>query len=252
MQERLGTARSGAIAGGLAATAARFSDDVLLWARSDESAQRARGTVDKICGRLSGEVHARHVHIVTDLADLAPATYVVEAIAEVHDAKAGLIEELDRHVAHDAVVATTTSSLSVGALAGAGSHPHRFVGLHVFNPVPKMKLVEVVFPQGTSGTTRDRTLALCAELGKVAVEVPDAPGFVVNRLLFPFLFSAVDLLESSGLRPEAIDECMRLGASHPMGPLELLVFFGLDVAESIGDEIGVPVPERFRGLVADG
>src|SRR3954447_9608335 len=138
MQERLGIAGSGAIACGLAATAARFSDDVLLWARSDESAQRARGTVDQICGRLGGEVHARHVHIVTDLADLAPATYVVEAIAEVHDAKGGLTEALPRHAAHAAVVATTTSSLSVGALAGAGSYPPRLVGLHVFNPVPKM------------------------------------------------------------------------------------------------------------------
>jgi 3-hydroxybutyryl-CoA dehydrogenase len=252
MQERLGIAGSGAIACGLAATAARFSDDVLLWARSEESAERARGTVDKICGRLSGEVAATHVHVVTELAELGAATYVVEAIAEVHDAKAGLIADLDRHVAHDAVVATTTSSLSVGALAETSAHAHRFVGLHVFNPVPKMKLVEVVFPKGVSGETRDRTLQLCADLGKVAVEVPDAAGFVVNRLLFPFLFSAVDLLESSGLRPEAIDECMRLGASHPMGPLELLDFVGLDVAEAIGDEIGVPVPERVRKLVAEG
>jgi len=252
MQERLGIAGSGAIACGLAATAARFSEDVLLWARSEESAERAHGTVEKVCGRLSGTVNAKHVRIVTDLAELGAATYVVEAIAEVHDAKAALISDLDAHVAHDAVVATTTSSLSVGALAKAGTHPHRFVGLHVFNPVPKMKLVEVVFPQGTSGETRDRTLSLCADLGKVAVEVPDAPGFVVNRLLFPYLFSAVDLMESSGLKPEAIDECMRLGASHPMGPLELLDFVGLDVAEAIGDEIGVTVPERVRALVADG
>lgn len=252
MQERLGVAGSGAIACGLAATAARHSDDVVLWARSEESAERARGTVEKVCGRLSGEVQAKHVRVVTDLAEFGDRTFVVEAIAEIHDAKADLIADLDRHVPHDAVMATTTSSLSVEALAATGSHPHRFVGLHVFNPVPKMKLVEVIFPKGASGQTRDRTLALCAELGKVAVEVPDSPGFVVNRLLFPYLFSAVDLLESSGLRPEAIDECMRLGASHPMGPLELLDFVGLDVAEAIGDEIGVAVPERIRGLVAEG
>lgn len=252
MQERLGIAGSGAIACGLAATAARHADDVLLWARSEESAERARATVEKVCGRLSGEVQAKHVRIVTDLAALGDATFVVEAIAEVHDAKFALIEDLDRHVAHDAIMATTTSSLSIEALAKASEHPHRFVGLHVFNPVPKMKLVEVIFPKGVSGQTRDRTLALCAELGKVAVEVPDAPGFVVNRLLFPFLFSAVELLDSSGLRPEAIDECMRLGASHPMGPLELLDFVGLDVAEAIGDEIGVRVPDRIRDLVAAG
>ena len=252
MQERLGIAGSGAIACGLAATAARHSDDVLLWARSEESAERARATVEKVCGRLSGEVQAKHVHVVTDLSELSAATYVVEAISEVHDAKAELIADLDRHIPPESIIATTTSSLSVTALAESGSHPHRFVGLHVFNPVPKMKLVEVIFPRAASGKTRDRTLSLCADLGKVAVEVPDTPGFVVNRLLFPFLFSAVDLLESSGLRPEAIDECMRLGASHPMGPLELLDFVGLDVAEAIGDEIGVAVPERIRALVADG
>jgi 3-hydroxybutyryl-CoA dehydrogenase len=252
MQERLGIAGSGAIACGLAATAARHADDVVLWARSEESAGRARATVEKLCGRLSGEVQAKHVHVVTDLAELGGATFVVEAIAEVHDAKIALIEELDRHVAHDAIMATTTSSLSIAALAQAGEHPHRFVGLHVFNPVAKMKLVEVIFPHGVSGRTRDRTLALCADLGKVAVEVPDSAGFVVNRLLFPYLFSAVELMASSGLRPEAIDECMRLGASHPMGPLELLDFVGLDVAEAIGDEIGVAVPQRIRALVAEG
>lgn len=252
MQERLGIAGSGAIACGLAATAARFSADVVLWARSEESAERARTTVEKLCGRLSGEVQAKHVRVVTSLSELGAASFVVEAIAEVHDAKASLIADLDAHVAHEAVVATTTSSLSVSALAAASEHPHRFVGLHVFNPVPKMKLVEVVFPQAVSGKTRDRTLSFCADLGKVAVEVPDTPGFVVNRLLFPYLFSAVALLESSGMRPEAVDECMRLGASHPMGPLELLDFVGLDVAEAIGDEIGVEVPARIRALVAEG
>src|SRR4051794_36246570 len=113
MQERLGIAGSGAIACGLAATAARFSSEVLLWARSDKSAERARATVDRICGRLSGEVAATHVRIVTALEELSAASYVVEAIAEVHDAKASLIADLDHHVAPDAVVATTTSSLSV-------------------------------------------------------------------------------------------------------------------------------------------
>ena len=252
MEERLGIAGSGAIACGLAATAARHADDVLLWARSEDSAVRARGTVEKVCGRLSGAAQAKHVRVVTDIADLGAATYVVEAIAEVHDAKASLVAELETHVSPEAIMATTTSSLSVQALAEASGHPHRFVGLHVFNPVPKMKLVEVIFPAEASAETRERTLALCEDLGKTAVEVPDSAGFVVNRLLFPFLFSAVDLLESSGLRPDAVDECMKLGASHPMGPLELLDFVGLDVAEAIGDEIGVAVPNRIRSLVAEG
>src|SRR5690349_1623074 len=117
MHERLGIAGSGAIACGLAATAARHAEDVLLWARSDESADRARGTVEKVCGRLSGEVQAKHVRVVTDIEELASCTYVVEAIAEIHDAKAELISELDSHVSHDAILASTTSSLSVTELA---------------------------------------------------------------------------------------------------------------------------------------
>lgn len=252
MRERLGIAGSGAIACGLAATAARHADDVLLWARSEESAARARATVEKVCGRLSGATQATNVRVMTDIAELSAVSYVVEAISEVHDAKASLVEELETHINPEAIMATTTSSLSVAALAAASGHAHQFVGLHVFNPVPKMKLVEVVFPPAASAESRERTLALCHDLGKTPVEVPDSPGFVVNRLLFPFLFSAVELLESSGLRPEAVDECMKLGASHPMGPLELLDFVGLDVAQAIGDEIGVAVPDRIRALVAEG
>lgn len=252
MHERLGIAGSGAIACGLAATAARHSDNVLLWARSDASAERARGTVDKVCGRLSGEVNAKHVTVVTELEQLAEATFVVEAIAEELDHKSELLARLGGLVAPDAVLGTTTSSLSVEQLAEASGVADRFVGLHVFNPVPRMKLVEVIFPAAASDEVRKRTLALCEALDKTAVVMPDAPGFVVNRLLFPFLFSAVDLMEASGLEPQAVDVCMKLGAGHPMGPLELLDFVGLDVSAAIGDEIGADVPERVRRLVAEG
>ena len=208
MNETLGIAGSGAIACGLAATAARFSEDVVLWARSEESAERARGTIEKVCGRLSGEVQAKNVRVVTDLAELSAATYVVEAIAEDTAAKSELLARIGEIAAPDTIIATTTSSLSVEALAPSSARPERFVGLHVFNPVPKMKLVETIFPEAASEDTRDRTLALCEVLGKTAVVIPDSPGFVVNRLLFPFLFSAVDLMEESGLSPEAIDTCM--------------------------------------------
>ncbi len=251
MQERLGIAGSGAIACGLAATAARHGEVVLV-ARSAASAERARETVEKVCGRLSGVVNAGHVHVETDLAALAAATVVVEAIAEDAEAKASLLRSLDGALAEGALLATTTSSLSVQALADATGRPERFVGLHVFNPVPKMKLVELAFPSQAGDATRARAHALCTSLGKTAVEVPDRPGFVVNRLLFPYLFSAVDLLEQTQMAPADVDTAMKLGASHPMGPLELLDFVGLDVAQAIGDEIGVPVPARVRALVAEG
>jgi 3-hydroxybutyryl-CoA dehydrogenase len=251
MRERLGIAGSGAIACGLAASAARHGE-VYLWARSPASAERARATVEKVCGRLSGEVSASNVRVVEDLDALGEATAVIEAIAEDRDAKAALLADLHRHAAPDALLGSTTSSLSVEDLAAAAGRPERFVGLHVFNPVPKMKLVELIFPAAATDETRERARALCEDLGKTAVEVPDSPGFVVNRLLFPYLFSAVALLEESGMAPADIDTCMKLGSGHPMGPLELLDFVGLDVAEAIGDEIGAAVPERVRALVADG
>jgi 3-hydroxybutyryl-CoA dehydrogenase len=251
MHERLGIAGSGAIACGLAATAARHGE-VVLWARSSTSARRAQASVEKTCGRLSGAVNAAHVRIEQDLEVLGGCTAVVEAIAEDVAAKRALLFELHRHVAADALVGTTTSSLSVQELADASGHAEHFVGLHVFNPVPKMRLVELAFPRQASEDARERARALCADLDKVPVEVPDVPGFVVNRLLFPYLFSAVELMESTAMRPEDVDTCMKLGASHPMGPLELLDFVGLDVAQAIGEQIGATVPERIRALVAEG
>jgi len=251
MREQLGIAGSGAIACGLAAAAARHGE-VVLWARSSASAERATTTVAKVCGRLSGEVNAAHVKIVQDMAELGSATMVVEAIAEDLDAKSALLADLAAHASDTAVLATTTSSLSVQALAAASGIPERFVGLHVFNPVPRMELVELIYPAEATDDTKARALAVCEDLGKTAVEVPDIPGFVVNRLLFPYLFSAVDLLEETGMPPEGIDTCMKLGASHPMGPLALLDFVGLDVSVAIADEIGVTVPDMIRRLVAEG
>jgi 3-hydroxybutyryl-CoA dehydrogenase len=251
VDERLGIAGSGAIACGLAAAAARHGE-VVLWARSDGSAQRARGSVATICGKLSGEVNARQVRVETDLDALGEATTVVEAVSEDERVKAIVLANL-RAVAHDeALIATTTSSLSIERLASASGAAERFVGLHVFNPVPKMQLVELAFPKAASDTTRQRARALCETLGKTPVEVPDVPGFVVNRLLFPYLFSAVAFMDESGMEPEAVDLCMTLGAGHPMGPLALLDYVGLDVAVAIGDAIGTDVPPRLRELVAEG
>jgi 3-hydroxybutyryl-CoA dehydrogenase len=115
-----------------------------------------------------------------------------------------------------------------------------------------MKLVELVFPEGTDEDTKKRAFALCEALGKTAVEVPDVPGFVVNRLLFPYLFSAVRLMEETGMDPKDIDTCMKLGAGHPMGPLALLDLVGLDVSLAIGEEIGAEIPDTVRRLVDEG
>jgi 3-hydroxybutyryl-CoA dehydrogenase len=251
VHERLGIAGSGAVACVLAAAAARHGE-VVLWARSNGSAERARGSVQTICGKLSGEVNARQVRVETDFEALGESTTVVEAVAEDEAIKSGVLADLGRVAGDDALLATTTSSLSIERLARATGASERFVGLHVFNPVAKMKLVELAFPAAATEATRERARALCEMLGKTPVEVPDTPGFVVNRLLFPYLFSAVALMEETGMAPEDVDQCMTLGAGHPMGPLALLDYVGLDVAVAIGDSIGADVPERLRALVAEG
>ena len=251
-RERVGIIGSGTIACGLAVVAAR-QGDVVLWARSGASAERAGRSVHKTCAKLEEEVLADRVRIATDLSDgLSDMTFVVEAIVEDAGAKRELYARMQDCLAEGAVLATTTSSLCLGDLAAASARPDRFAGFHVFNPVPRMELIELAFPPEASADTRARAHALAARFEKHAVEVPDRAGFVVNRLLFPFLFDAVDFAETNHLTPADVDACMTLGAGHPMGPLALLDYVGLDVSQAIGESLGVQVPERLRALVAEG
>jgi 3-hydroxybutyryl-CoA dehydrogenase len=240
LPERLGIVGSGTIARGLAAVAARHGPVILL-ARSPSSARRAQGFLDSDA-----------VEVTCERRRLGEASFVVEAIVEDHAAKAALFAELGDVLGPDSVLATTTSSLSANELAAASGRPDRFAALHVFNPVTRMALVELAFPDAAGADTRARARALCEALGKTPVEVPDTPGFVVNRLLFPFLFDAVELLERTGMEPAAVDTCMKLGAAHPLGPLALLDLVGLDVAQAIGHTIGAAVPARLDALVAEG
>jgi 3-hydroxybutyryl-CoA dehydrogenase len=239
MHELLGIAGSGAIATGLGRLAGGLGDAV-LYARSDESAERARAKLDGAC------------EVVTDLGAFADRTLVVECVKEDPEIKGALLAELSGIISPDALLASTTSSLSVAELAAASGRPDKFAALHVFNPVEKMKLVELSFPDAAVPETHRRFRELCEALGKTTVEVPDAPGFVVNRLLFPYLFDAVEFMAESGLEPEAVDTCMKLGAGHPMGPLALLDFVGLDVSAAIAEEIGVEVPAQVTELIAAG
>jgi 3-hydroxyacyl-CoA dehydrogenase len=229
---------SGAIARGLSRAAAEHHE-VVVWARSEQSAEKA---AEKVGG----------ARVVTDLGALADCDIVVEAVAEDSEVKRDIHGRLGELLPPETIVATTTSSLSVAEIAAASGRPDRFAALHVFNPVEKMKLVELSFPDEATAETKLELHRLCERLEKTAVEVPDAAGFVVNKLLFPYLFDAVRLLERDGLEPEAIDTCMRLGAGHPMGPLALLDFVGLDVAAAIGESIGAEIPGRVRELIDEG
>jgi 3-hydroxybutyryl-CoA dehydrogenase len=251
MNERLAIVGSGAIACGLAATAAHHGPVTLL-ARSQSSAERAQQTVEKTLARLNAEIDPQHVQVATDPGGLAGATFVVEAVVEDYEVKERLHTELREIVSEDAVLASTTSSLSIERLALAGGIAERFVGLHVFNPVTRMHLVELIFPRAATEHTRERALALCETFEKTPVVVPDVPGFVVNRLLFPYLFSAVRLQEETEMAADDIDTCMKLGAGHPMGPLALLDLVGLDVASAIGRTLGEQVPPRVVQLIDEG
>ena len=239
LTERLGIAGNGAIAAGLARLAAPRGE-VVVWARSPESEARAREEIGD------------DARITTHLDALRSCSFVVEAVVEDAAVKRELLGRLGGIARDDTVIGSTTSSLAVSDLADASGRPDRFVGLHVFNPVERMDLVELAYPGDASPLTRERARELCSSLGKTAVEVPDVPGFVVNRLLFPYLFSAVRFMEDHPMEPEAVDACMKLGAAHPMGPLALLDFVGLDVAAAIGESIGAEVPNRLRELVAAG
>jgi 3-hydroxybutyryl-CoA dehydrogenase len=262
-RERLGVAGAGTIACDLAACVAAqadpAADPVVLWARSDRSAGRARERVAASCEKLERPDAAARVCITEAIEDLRGSTIVVEAVREDERVKRHVLEHLGGALPAEVIIATTTSSLSVSTLARASGRPARFFGLHVFNPVHRMLLVELCFPPEAEAETKRRATALCEAIGKVAVTVPDEPGFVVNRLLFPFLFDAVRLLERTGLGAREIDTCMKLGASHAMGPLELLDLVGIDVAEAIGEALYADSgdaahrpPGRIKELVGEG
>ncbi|HMT05262.1 MAG TPA: 3-hydroxyacyl-CoA dehydrogenase family protein [Solirubrobacterales bacterium] len=250
-------AGSGTIATGLAAVATVPSSEVKLLVRSEESAAKALAAVEKASRRIAGAAPER-VSTTLDPSDLADADLLVEAIIEDHHTKAGLLRQV-AEVAPRADLATTTSSLSVTGLGNDSGYPDRVYGLHVFNPVPTMKLVELIFPDRLDENVAERAHDWCHMIEKTAVEVPDTAGFAVNRLLFPYLFDAVRYQERTGLEAAAVDQCMTLGVAHPMGPLALLDLIGLDVAIAIGQalngESGNPdhfAPETIVEFAAQG
>lgn len=195
----------------------------------------------------------------TDVADLAPADVVIEAIVEDLDAKRRMFDAVDAVVGEGALIASNTSSLCITEMAAATKRPDRFLGLHFFSPVPVMKLVEVIRGLSTSDETWRRGTAFAKSLGKQPVTAPDRPGFIVNRLLIPYLLDAIRAHEAGAGTIEDIDKGMRLGCGHPMGPFTLLDFVGLDttyyIANIMYDEFRDPAyaaPPLLKRMVAAG
>jgi 3-hydroxybutyryl-CoA dehydrogenase len=254
--ERPAIAGSGAIACGLAASASIVSRTLLL-ARSDASAWRAEEQAHSLCAKLEG-ADAKRVKVTTDPADLASRDLVIEAVVEELQPKAELLRTVG-DAAAEADLATTTSSLPLDELGSGSGHPDRVFGLHPFNPVVRMELIELCIPEAAREGIGARARNWCESIGKTVVEVPNEPGYVVNRLLFPYLFDAVRLMEQTGMKAEEVDRCMTLGANYPMGPLALLDLIGIDVAVAIGEALHADSgeehhrpPGRLIALEGDG
>ena len=254
--ERPAVAGSGTIATGFAA-AASILGEVKLLARSDASAWRAEEKAQKAATKLEGG-DPSHIKVTTELSELGDCDLIVEAIVEDLEHKSALLKEVAEGVP-GADLATTTSSLQIGEIALESGLQSRLYGLHVFNPVPRMELIELCLPPGLDDGIAERARAFCEALGKTGVEVADKAGFVVNRLLFPFLFDAVRLMEEHDLTPADVDTCMNLGAGHPMGPLRLIDFVGLDVSAAIGESLYAETgndehraPKKLQELIDDG
>ena len=232
--ERPAIAGSGTIACGLAACASVASRTLLL-ARSDASAWRAEEQAHSLSAKIDG-ADPKRIRVTTQAGDLASCDLVIEAVNEELKPKVELLKSVG-DAAGEADLATTTSSLSVDELGAQSGHAERVFGLHPFNPVVRMELIELCLPDAARDEIGPRARNWCESIGKTVVEVPNEPGFVVNRLLFPYLFDAVRLMEQTGMKAEEVDRCMTLGANYPMGPLALLDLIGVDVAVAIGEAL---------------
>lgn len=233
---------TGTMGNGIAQTFAQAGHDVLLKGRSEASLAKAHKAIDKSLSKMvekgkmeAAQKDAIEARIKDTMAyeDCNDADLVVEAIAEDMPTKLEVFKLLDGICKPEAILATNTSSLSITEIAAVTNRPEQVVGMHFFNPVPMMKLVEVIKGQLTSPEVHDRVVALATEVGKTPVSVNEAPGFVVNRILIPMINEAVGILADGVATREEIDEAMKLGANHPMGPLALGDLVGLDVCLAI-------------------
>ncbi|MBI0315795.1 3-hydroxyacyl-CoA dehydrogenase family protein, partial [Streptomyces javensis] len=239
---RIGVVGSGTMAVGIAEVCARSGYPTVLVARSEMRAKEATAAVERSLergvrrGKLAPELLTEAMGRLTagsELQALGACDLVVEAVAEDIDVKRAVFADLDRVCAPGAVLATSTSSLPVIECAMATRRPEDVIGMHFFNPAPVMRLVEVVHTVLTSKEALGTAHAVAAALGKRAVDCPDRAGFIVNALLFPYLNSAVTMLEEGWATADDIDTVMAAGQGYPMGPLRLLDVIGLDVSLAI-------------------
>ena len=233
---------TGTMGNGIAQAFAQGGYDVVMKDLSDELLQKAVKNIDNSLSRLVAKENLSEndkqqilSRITTTLSyeDIKDAGLVVEAIAENMELKKRVFRELDEACNADCILASNTSSLSITEIAAATKRPEKVIGMHFFNPVPVLKLVEVIRGQLTSDSVYDCVSGIAKEIGKVPVQVTEAPGFLVNRLLIPMINEGIGALADGVASKEEIDDAMKLGAGHPIGPLALADLVGLDVCLAI-------------------
>ncbi len=239
----IGIVGSGQMGAGIAQVAAQHGYQVVVEDIISAALEKASIAIDKSLGKLfekkaieeDPKTIASRIRFVSSISDLAKAspTLVVEAASENVELKLGVFSELDREMPKDCILASNTSSISITKIAAATRRPELVVGMHFFNPVPIMKLVEVISGLATSDATRSTVIDIASQLGKTTVQSKDVPGFIVNRLLLPMINEAVFALSEGLGSAQDIDTGMKLGTNQPMGPLALADFIGLDTCLSI-------------------
>ena len=242
--KKIGVLGTGTMGAGIIQVLAQNGYEVVIRARREASIEKGLATVnknlskmvakEKITEETKAEVMAR-IHGSTEIEIVKDADLIIEAATEDMEAKKALFAELDALCGPDTILATNTSSLSITEIASATNRPDKVIGMHFFNPVPAMKLVEIIKGLATSEETKAKIVELSVALGKTPVEVEEAPGFVVNRILIPMINEAIGILADGVATAEDIDTAMKLGANHPMGPLALGDLIGLDVVLAIMD-----------------
>ena len=240
--KKIGVLGTGTMGAGIIQVLAQHGYEVVMRARRESSVEKGLATVKKNLDKMvakekitaeEAEAVFSRIHGSTDINIIADADLVIEAATEDMEAKKALFAELDKLCKPETIIATNTSSLSITEIAAATGRPDKVIGMHFFNPVPAMKLVEIVKGLTTSDETRETILELTKSLGKTPVDVAEAPGFVVNRILIPMVNEGIGILADGVADVEGIDTAMQLGANHPMGPLALGDLIGLDVCLAI-------------------
>jgi len=238
----IGILGTGTMARGISLLIATSGHDVLVWGRSSKSLDAFNSYITKWLhrrlekGKISQEIHDTSINRIDttqELDSLSGAELIIEAVVEDLEVKRHLLNAADQICPSNTIIASNTSSLPINEIASKIQHSNRVIGMHFINPPHVMPLVEIVPSESTSEETVDKAVAFGKSLGKEAIIVPDIPGFVLNRLLFVLLHEAMDLVETGLVDVTTVDEVMKNGANHPMGPFELADFIGLDVCLSI-------------------